>query len=196
MNKNVTALILIVLAVGIYFTFTSAKLAELHDIRLVNASYQKALNNADNLIKIRDNILKEYNAIPADDIDDRLNKIIPDNVDNVRLIIDVKDDIARAHGLSLKDIKTDSPNTVTKSDKNQGENRVNVAESEIQASSKRYGEVTLSFSVTAPYQTFLNLLRDLESSLRLMDISSLSVAAGEDAGSYDFGVEIKTYWLK
>ena len=45
MNKNLTSLILIVLAVGIYFTFTKAKLVELSDIRAVNAQYDKAIKN-------------------------------------------------------------------------------------------------------------------------------------------------------
>ena len=43
MNKNITALILIVLAVGVYFTYTKGKIAELKSIQVVNAEYQKAI---------------------------------------------------------------------------------------------------------------------------------------------------------
>ncbi len=195
MNKNVTALILIILAVGIYFTFTRARLDTLNDIRLVNIQYEKALDNADNLISIRDKVLKEYNAIPAEDIDDKLNKLIPDNVDNIRLIIDVKDDLAVAHGLVLKDIKTDSPDTTKKDVSVNNRDNTNNREEQVQ-NTKKYGEVTLSFSVSTTYQTFLNFLKGIESNLRIMDISKLSVSAGEDEGIYDFNIEIKTYWLK
>jgi hypothetical protein len=56
--------------------------------------------------------------------------------------------------------------------------------------------VTVSFSVSAPYQQFIDLLRDLEANLRIMDVTHLTVTAGTVPGSYDFGVELKTYWLR
>ena len=88
MNKNLTPIILIVLALGIYFTFTRVKINELKEIQVVNAQYEQALKNSEELIKIRDQVLAAYNEI--DPLDrDRLNKMLPDNVDNVRLIIDV-----------------------------------------------------------------------------------------------------------
>ncbi len=198
MNKNLTALILIILAVGIYFTFTSKRIPELQGIRTVNLEYKKALNNADNLIKIRDKILKEYNAIPPIDIVDRLNKMVPDNMDNVRLIIDVKDDLARKRGLELKDIVTSSPEVKTETINRSPEQRPNTPEEFSQVAEKKYGEVTMSFSVTSSYQKMLDFLQDIESSLRLMDITKLSVTPGEDEEEkdmYNFSVEIKTYWL-
>lgn len=193
MNKNATALILIVLGIGIYFTFTKAKIAELNEIKVVNDQYQKAMDNANNLIKIRDRLLKDFNNIKPVDIGYKLDKIIPDNVDNVRLIIDVKDDIARNHGLVLKNIKTDSPDNQKKDSK---ETPINTPQEPMTQSVEKYGTVTMSFSVNSSYQTFLDFLKDLESSLRLMDISKLTVAKSETANTYDFGVEIKTYWLK
>ena len=74
---------------------------ELKAIRGVNAEYQEAIDNSAKLIKVRDDVLRAYNSLTVED-KDRLNKIVPDNVDNVRLIIDVKDDIAARHGLFLK----------------------------------------------------------------------------------------------
>lgn len=185
MNKNATALILIILAIGIYFTFTSNKLDELKEIRAVNSEYQQAINNAERLVKVRDSVLAAYNNISETD-KDRLNKLVPDNVDNVRLIIDVKDDIAAAHGLSLKNIKTSSPDMQQQQPTGTNTEAGNTS---------KYGMVTLSFSVTTSYQIFMDFLKDLEASLRIMDISKLTVAINE-TGGYDFGVEVKTYWLK
>ena len=197
MNKNVTALILIVLGVGIYFTYTSSKIDELKGIKVVNAEYQQAINNSARLIKERDKVLKSYNDISEIDRE-RLNKIVPDNVDNVRLIIDVKDNIAARHGLFLKNIKTSSPDKQTdKTGSIPGTPNVVKNEGEPTSSgvSTKYGIVTLSFSVTSKYETFISFLQDLESSLRIMDISKLTVGVGEDE-VYDFEVELKTYWLK
>lgn len=200
MNRNVIATILIVLAIGIYFTFTRAKITELQNIRAVNAQYQKAIDDSDRLIKLRDATLATYNSL-SDTDKDRLNKIVPNNVDNVRLVIDVKDDIAAHHGLVLKNIKTSSPDTQQQTG---GTIATNVSTAMPGDTSvvpntnntvNKYGIVTLSFDVSTNYQTFLDFLKDLESSLRIMDISKLTVKANE-TGTYDFSVEVKTYWLK
>lgn len=196
MNKNITATILIVLAVGIYLTFTRGKLAEVTAVRDVNDQYLSAIDNADKLIKVRDAVLKQDRSI-SDADRDRLDKMLPNTVDNIRLIIDLNS-IALRHGFPLRNIKASAtsakPNTPA----------VPVA----QDASARAGEnntiptpvldtVTVSFGVTASYQQFIDLLKDLESNLRVMDVTKLSLTANQTtAGAYDFGVELRTYWLR
>lgn len=182
MNKNATSVILIILAVGIYFTFTSAKIDELKAIREVNAEYQTAIDNSARLIKVRDKVEKDFNNLSANE-KDRLNKIIPDNVDNVRLIIDVKDDLAARHGLFLKNIRTSSPPT-----------QPQIGSTNTEKVGKA-GTVNLSFSVSTSYEKFIDLLKEMESSLRIMDVTKLSIVPN-DNGLYDFSVEVKTYWLR
>lgn len=192
MNRNATALILIVLAIGIYFTFSRARITELQSIRAVNKEYQEAIDNSARLLKVRDDVLQAYNSISEGD-KERLNKIVPDNVDNVRLIIDVKDDIAARHGLSLKNIKTSSP-AATEAPKVAPAGAQGTQVGQVSNAGK-YGVVTLSFAVTSSYEAFVNFLKDLESSLRILDISKLTLNTN-DAGTYDFVVELKTYWVK
>ncbi len=210
MNKNFTALILIVLAIGIYFTFTNTKIEELKAVRSVNADYEKAIRDSEKLIEARDKVVKELQAIPPQDLE-RLNRIVPDNVDNVRLIIDVKDNIAAAHGLALKDIKTSSPEVqkqtggvvVAPPVSNTGPGVGLIAGTKQVGSTQqdlgKYGMVNLSFTVTTTYAKFKDFLRDMESSLRIMDVSKLTISTNSDTaktGSYDFKVEVKTYWIK
>lgn len=188
MNKNLTPIILVVLAVGIYFTFTQGKIEEFKEVQKVNAEYQQALDNSEKLIKVRDAVLKSYNDISPED-QERLNKLLPDNVDNVRLIIDVNG-VAARHNLAVKNIKTsaspvNSSSATAGASQNTG--RINVPNT--------YDTVTLSFNVTTNYETFIDFIRDLEASLRIMDISKISLNVGE-TGDYDYGVELKTYWLK
>ena len=61
--------------------------------------------------------------------------------------------------------------------------------------SKKYGTISLTFSVTSSYESFLAFLADIESSQRLVDVSSLAFSAGVD-NNYTFNVTIQTYWLK
>ena len=181
MNKNATGLILIVLAVGTYFTFTRVKIDEIKAIKTVNDEYKNALVNSERLVKDRDAILAVYNQIPVED-QERLEKIIPNNVDNVRLIIDING-VASRHGLAVKNIKTTTQSSTSNNDvgapqTNQG-----------------YNTVTLNFDVSADYRTFLAFLKDLEASLRILEISKVSLKAS-DTGVYDYSLELKTFWLK
>ena len=89
--------------------------------------------------------------------------------------------IAQSHGLVIKNIKLDTA--------------AKLETGKIGQDFSKYGTVGLSFSVNSSYDNFQNFLADLEKSLRLVDISDLSVA-GNDTGIYDFSVGLKTYWLK
>lgn len=196
MNRNVTPLILIVLAIGIYFTFTRAKIDEVKAIQIVNGQYQKALDNSEELAKKLNDKLAVYNRISPDD-QSRLERMIPDNVDNVRLIIDVNS-VAAKHGLILKNVKTATtkdpvdPNNRGAQSTNQGPNQGPNSNVLIAGG---YDTVTLSFDVSGPYQNFLDFLRSMERSLRIMEISKITLRVN-DVGTYDYGLEFKTFWLK
>ena len=70
---------------------------------------------------------------------------------------------------------------------------------------KEYGEWDLRFSTEGTYSDFLSFLNDLESNLRIVDISSIafssdtssSVVLGKPkpADSYRYSFNIKTYWM-
>jgi Tfp pilus assembly protein PilO len=198
MNKNITATILIVLAVGVYFTFTQAKWDEVNAVRAVNDQYSQAIQNSDNLIKVRDKVLKDYNSLSVSDRD-RLNKMVPNTTDNIRLIIDLSG-VAGRRGLSLRNVQAAAAGALS----GQGSQKavqtspspppVNNAVSN-SLSGPVLDTVKVSFSVSAPYRQFIQFLRDLEADLRIMDLTHLTVAAN-DTGTYDFSVELATYWLR
>ena len=188
MNKNVTPLILIVLALGIFFTYTNNHIAELKTIQNQNADYLTAINNSKELIKLRDGVNADYSNLSADN-KARLDKMLPDNVDNVRLIIDITN-IGSRHGIPLKNISTNAPTTVTGGTAAApGSNGVPTSFSAVP------GVVTVSFSFSSSYQNFLAFLDDIQASLRILDITHLTVTAN-DSGTYDFSVGLQTYWLK
>jgi Tfp pilus assembly protein PilO len=186
MNRNITAVILIVLAVGIYATFTRGLLDDASTVKAMNDQYISAMNNAAKLISTRDQVLKSYNDISADDRD-RIDKMIPDTVDNIRLIIDLNS-VALRHGFSLKNI------TATAKSGSSGPAPSHDA-SVASIATPTLDTVAVSFSVTAPYQQFISFMQDLEASLRVMDVTHLTVSAN-DSGTYDFGVQLNTYWLR
>lgn len=195
MNRNITATILIVLAIGIYVTVTRAQVAELQVIRATNSEYSTAIDNAERLIKVRDRVLKDYNDIKEEDRD-RLDRMIPNTVDNIRLIIDMNS-IGIKHGFSLRNIKANANKSEKVSGVTSGVStpRSSASRGEDTIPTPTLDTVSISFSVTATYQQFIDFMRDLESNLRIMDMTKLTLTSN-DSGTYDFGVELRTYWLR
>ncbi len=194
MNRNSTALILVILAIGIYFTFTRGQLEQARAIKVVNDEYALANKNAMKLIEVRDNVLEQYKKISEDD-QIRLDKMIPSTVDNIQLIIDLNE-VAFQHGFALKNIKAGAAATLQTG--SAGSQNANASASNARVagiSNPTLDTVTISFSATAPYLEFISFMQDLEANLRIMDLTRLSMKV-TDTGVYDYGVELKTYWLR
>jgi hypothetical protein len=193
MNRNITALILLVLAVGIYFTYTSGQIAVLNSIQAQNSQYLSAIDNAKKLINLRDSVLNQYNAIS--DLDKtRLDKIVPDNIDNIRLTIDISG-IAARHGITATGITTsaDAKSSAGATSPNPALNSTNPGLST--SASGNLSTVTVSFGVTTTYANFISFLQDLERSLRVLDVTGITLSSSAN-GIYTYGVTMNTYWLK
>jgi Tfp pilus assembly protein PilO len=176
--SNIISIILILASVGLFFGYVDPTYAVIREQRAEKADYDRALNNSKQLQAERDKLLEKFNNMDKADLDD-IQKLLPDNIDNVRLIIDI-DEIAKTYGMRIRNFKADATDQADT----------------IGASNSPNGTLTLSFSTTAPYQTFLAFMRDLEDSLRLIDVTSIEFASSESGELYDYKVTVKTYWLK
>lgn len=172
--------ILLLVSAGLLFWgLIDPAYAEIKKMKKEEALYDQALSNSKELQAIRDSLLKKYNSFSQEDLD-RLEKLLPDTVDNVKLIMDI-DGIAGKYGMSLKSVSVKTP-TAQKSGV-LGKNEEPV------------GSISLSFSVSGPYKSFINFLRDMENSLRIVDVETISFnSSDKDANIYE--LEVKTYWLR
>jgi len=193
MNRNFTATILIALAIALYFTFTSGVWNDAMAIKDVNDQYSGAITNAEQLISVRDKVLKNYNNISAGDRGN-LDKMIPNTVDNIRLIINLNS-VALQHGFSLKNITASTKTSSSDSSSNNSSVSNGSNSTSFNIAVPTLDTVAVTFSASAPYQQFISFTQDLEASLRIMDITHLTVTAN-DTGTYDFSVELNTYWLR
>ncbi|MEI8249247.1 MAG: hypothetical protein WCG07_02000 [Candidatus Taylorbacteria bacterium] len=193
MNRNITALILIVLAIGLYFTYTKGEIDVVKSIQAQNDQYISALDNAAQLIKFRDKVRTDYNNLSQDD-KDRIAKMIPSTVDNIRLVIELNN-IALQHNIPIKNVKAsvsgDSKSKQSASTAFQSQS----ASLQNSISNPTVDTVDVSFSATASYADFTAFLQDLESNLRIMDVTHLTLSAN-NTDKYDYSVELKTYWLR
>ena len=194
MNKNISAIVLIVIAVGIYFTVTDPMLTGIKSVQAVNDQYVSALTHAEKLIATRDAVLKQYNDISQDDRA-RIDKMIPSSVDNIRLTIDLNSR-ALQHGFSLTGVKATASSNGSKN----GVGGVPAASSGSGSSvgslsAPTLDTVTVSFSANASFDQFMAFLQDLESDLRVMDLTHLTMSYGTD-NLYNFNAQFQTYWLR
>lgn len=166
------------------------------DARAQISGYSTSLSTAEKLKSSREELIGRYNSISKADLDS-IKTLLPDSVDNIRLIIQL-DSLAAKNGMSTLrnvDYKTDTstgPAATTA-----------IATS---ANNKPYGEFTVTFQTTGQYKNFLSFLADLEQNLRLVDVVSVdfaSTAFGTDAAksntaasSMSYKITLKTYWLK
>lgn len=179
--KNNTAIILLLLSVGLFYTVTRVQYQEVVELGALADEYRNVLQNVSGVIELRDRLLVTYETLPAADID-RLNKILPDNIDLVRLALDL-DGMASRYDISIKNIQA-----TTGAD---GEARSIV----LPEHGNIYETAEVSFGFVSNYENFMRLLADLESNLRIMDIKSVSFQTGE-SNLYDYKISVETYWLK
>lgn len=164
----------------------------INSLNTKKAELVEALNKASELRQKLDALEKNYQGFDQADLD-RLNKLLPDNVDNVQLIIDTNN-IAQLHNMKIKGARI-----ATAAEKEATGGRPADVKTKTRAIERsavpEQGVLTFSFSVTGPYKEFLLFLSDLQSSLRVVDLGSLTFSSDEKE-AYTYNVEIKTYWLK
>jgi len=203
MNRNITATILIILAIGVYFTVTKGVMDEITVVKEVNSKYENAIENAKKLITLRDQVRDDYNNLSAEDRA-RIEVMLPKRVDNIRLILDLNS-VALSHGLSLKGIKAsvgdqssdqmNGPSTAVQEQMGPDGFPVQTASNSAQIPVPTKEQVSVSFGLSASYQQFISFLQSLEASLRILDVTHIGMEATDD-GVYNWNVELNTYWLK
>ncbi|MCE9541620.1 type 4a pilus biogenesis protein PilO [Candidatus Kaiserbacteria bacterium] len=189
--KTIISMIGLVAAAGIFFMYTQPTYDQSGTVKGQIAEYDAALTKSTELQQLKQTLLSRYNTFSPADVD-RLQKLLPDHVDNVRLILDL-DNMAGRHGMALQNVAISAPQT---------ESTSKTAASSISSSKQRYDSLTLKFSTAGSYDTFQQFLLDLETSLRIVDLISLrltrvSSADSKDTNpSYTYDITIRTYWLK
>lgn len=198
MMRFIVPIILIGISITGFFLFTNPIYNEVKQSRSEMAAYNEALNNSKALENERDKLTAKYNSINPYNLI-KLEKLLPENIDNIRLILEIEQ-VALPYGMVLKDVKYSTTETAPVADNSVQGGGAN------KLSNKDYGVWDLEFSTTGNYNNFLNFTRDLESNLRIVDISSIefssdvatgvAVAKSSSPESYKYNFKVKTYWLK
>jgi len=180
MKGIITPIILIIVSIAVFLTYTDPAYNKIKTAEKDEVQYDEALNKSRELQTIRDSLLSKYNTFSPADIE-KLEKLLPDNVDNVRLILEI-DNTASKYGMNLRDVSVSGGTETT------GKNIV-------EATAKDFYTITLSFSVSSSYANFVKFIEDLERKLRIVDVSRI-VFKASDSDFNEYRVSIETYWVE
>lgn len=162
------SIILLIAAVATVFLWGRLLWSDVQSLAAEKDAYESVLARLNSLRKTRDTLLSSYNSIPAEDLR-RIKNFLPENVNSGPLIVQISN-LAGSSGLLLKNIN-------------------------ISPVEEKTAEITISLSLSGGYGDFIGFLKNVEKSLRLIDVFQLSFSAGRD-NFYDFNLEAKTYIQK
>ena len=188
--KQLMPIIILVVCVSMYFVYIKPEMATISEKRAHYTEYKKVIDEVQEIKAKREQLSAQYNSISPTDID-KINKIIPEKFDPVVFANDLNA-LASEYGISITSIRTD----------------YSVANDKItddtQVGDNPYRIIVVGFHVRGEYGKFLSFLEELETSLRLMDVTKLDIRGGAAADpkqkssviNLEYEVELKTYSLK
>lgn len=196
MARTIISITGIIVAGLVFFYYTRPAYDNVHVLQAQIGQYDQALDKSAELQKLKDTLLSRYNAFdPNAKI--RLQKMVPDHVDNIRLILDI-DSLAGRFGMALQNVIISAP----------GDGADQTVIGAISSGKQKYDSLTLKFSVRSTYANFVKFMEQLESSLRMVEVVSLTITPESAAGAlaqggglsggnnYKYDITIRTFWLR
>lgn len=171
---------MILISAGLFFSYIDPTYQKIDGLQEKEKQYNEALNKSKELRMIRDQLLSKYNTFSAEDVNN-LEKLLPDNVDNVRLIMEI-DNLASKYGVVIR--KADIAKSLPDDEKETLGPKIG-----------DFDSITLDFLIEAPYANFTQFLNDLTNGLRMVDVANLSFQSS-DLDFYKYRLSVRTYWLK
>ena len=173
---------MIVAVIAGFVIFIVPTYSDIGTLRAQAADFNTVLNNAKTLQQERNTLVAKYNAFDPNNIS-KLSTMLPGNPQNVQLILELNA-AASQYGMVLQNVKIDTTDTSTTSQPAAAQN-------------SDVGNLTITFSVSGPYNGFTNFIKTIEKSLRIIDIQKATFTASDPKSTnYQYTVAVKTYWLK
>lgn len=172
MVKVIVPIISIIVALALYFFFIQDTLERVAELKIESAQFDEALKSAQELENTIERLTRESDNIQTSDLD-KLEILLPDHIDSIRFIYDLNT-IADIHNKTL--------------------GKVSVEE----LKGDRFTSTIVTFSINGTYSELLAFLSDLELSLRIIDVQSISfkVTNDSDKDGIDYTIVIATHVLK
>ncbi|MCF7831280.1 MAG: type 4a pilus biogenesis protein PilO [Candidatus Pacebacteria bacterium] len=182
MGRFIFSLFAILISIAIFVIVVIPRYHAIQELRSERAELVSAVSSGADLRVRRDELTRQYNAISQDSLS-KLKSLLPDSIDNVKLILEL-DALARTYGLPIQNVRV-----------REVEDDTGAQQSTVVTDS-RYGTTRLELTLEGRYDRFRSFLTDVEKSLRLIDVESVTFTAPEDEAVYTYIITLRTYWLR
>ncbi len=191
--RNILSIIIILGSIAAFVLVVQPQYKEIKNLQAKAVELEGVLVNARKLQSIRDELLDKRDSLVKSDLA-RLEKMVPESVDNVKLILELQG-IADQYNLEIQTASADKEGQEGADGTTSEGGEASEAGSFVDVDSRDYGIISLNFNLTGGYNDFFAFLRDLERNLRITDIKSVGFSSS-DNGEYSFDLSLDTYWLK
>lgn len=178
MARIITILLLLGLSYYTVFFLVKPKWDEINVLKAQAASYKETLDNIQKMRELRNSLVTQYNSV-SDDEKKRLDKIFASSMNEGELMV-MFDNIAKSSSVVLSDISF-SPKNETQSSANQS------------SAANPYKTYGFNLEVNGSYNAFKEFLKNLEKSLVLSDIASITFDASSKDSSKSKSVASDIY---
>ena len=161
MNKRIlTPLFFTIIAGLVYFIFTSPKLNDAMDVRDNLDFLKDTFNRSEEISTIRDTLIGEYSAISVSDREKILKSIPTFSEDQILLFVQELEFLTKKDGrlISIAPYSLD----------------LSLTQNSFDSAENDFGFVSYSFSLSMEYEDLEDFLKDLENSLRIIDIIAIT----------------------
>lgn len=169
---------------AIFFMLIRPELDKIGALRIEQADIEQSLSELQELAKIRDTLLSQYNAINPLDLA-RLGRIVPSSIDSGLFIAEMEA-FAHQYNIILK--------SITIADEKDGTQNRSERRAIERPEEQPFKKLPISLAVSGSYASFRDFLNRLEQNTRIIDIGSIRFNSAEK-DFFHFQVEANAYWI-
>jgi Tfp pilus assembly protein PilO len=158
MAKLVLAIIMFIAAGATVIGYVSPTYTAALKVKETVATYDQALQKATEVQNLKRGLLAKLNEFSGANVE-RLEKLLPDHIDNVHLVLDL-DGMATQRGLTLSSVEVHREGAAGGEKKAGSVSLAGAIEKQ-----QKYQSVVLTFSVVSTYADFNTFIRDLDALL-------------------------------
>lgn len=180
--KSFIPFIIMAICISSYFFYIKPELAIISSKQQKYTEYKNVLDKVKEIREKREALASKYGSISSDDLA-KLDKMIPKEFVSEYFVNDLNA-LSSRYGMKISQLNLTLPVPV---------------EGSVDQTQQSLSTITAKFTLTGTYDQLLLFLRDIESSLRIIDVMSLSVKTKGDERNnivLDYSIEVKTYSLK
>ena len=198
MIKPILSFVVLILSVIFAFLYVKPEWDLVQEHRGNIVTLDETLQKSSTIEQLINETGQSLKNVPEENLS-RFATFLPQTIDDIRLANNIQH-LGYTDNVVLENIKVTKEGGVSETTTTTGRGAQDVL-----SSNKKYNTTKVSFSLTAPYGVFLVFLNDLETSLGLIDVTSLSFALEPNTTGgiittgpplYRYTIEAVTYSLQ